>query len=202
MVATALKKELLTVEEYFEIEKDGDARHEFYHGEIFVMGNTTKNHNEIIDNIKTPLRKAFVPKGCKVYSESIRLQVAKGKFYTYPDIMLTCDKRDQEGNEYMVAYPVLIVEVLSKTTSGRDHDFKWKHYKKLPSLQYYMMVSQYSISVELFTRIEGKKFWHYQYFESMDDVIELKKLGFSIPVKSIYENIKILPENENGEIAG
>ncbi len=201
MVGTALEKKTLTAKEYFEMEKEADVRHEFYHGETFVMGNTTKNHNKIIDKIKDPLRQKFEPKGCDVYSESIRLEVRKGRYYTYPDIILTCDKRDQEGNDYMVAYPALLVEVLSKTTSGHDHDFKWKHYKKLPSLQYYMMVYQYSVSVELYTRIEGKPFWQYQDFESMDDIIELEKLDFPIPVKSIYENIKMEPETENGDIA-
>ncbi len=197
MGAIAEGRKKLTIEEYFELEKAGEVRHEFYKGEIYIMSNTTKNHNKIIDRVKDQLRKKFEPQECGVYSESIRLQVAKGKFYTYPDIILTCDKRDMEGNEYMVAHPSVIVEVLSKTTSDHDHGFKWKHYKRIPTLQYYMMVSQYETSVELYSRVEGKRFWYYQDFESMGDIIELDRLDFSISVKSIYENITIVAEPDD-----
>jgi Uma2 family endonuclease len=109
-------------------------------------------------------------------------------------VMLTCHSFDFK-QEYFVQYPSLIVEVLSKTTEMHDKTFKLHRYKKIPSLQYYLIVSQYSIEIELYSRIEESEIWTYQLFEMYDDVIHFPKLTFSMPVSSIYENITLqVPE--------
>ncbi|MBC8111665.1 MAG: Uma2 family endonuclease [Verrucomicrobia bacterium] len=186
------EKKYYSVEEYFELDNNSEIRYEFYDGEVFAMAGTTKNHNKIADKFKDVIKSHFRPQGCEVYNESVKLEAIKNFYYPYPDVMLTCDKRDA-AEEYIVAYPSLIAEVLSKTTEGYDRDFKLKRYKKIPSLQYYLLISQYEVSIEMYSRINESDIWTYQFFEEINETITLEKLDFSFPVSAIYENITFVP---------
>ena len=182
------EKKYYSVNEYFELENTSEIRHEYYNGEVFAMAGTTKNHNLITDNIQSFFKTIFRPKGCDVFSESVKLEAIKSTYYPYPDVMVTCDERDKE-DEYIVAYPLILVEVLSKSTAEYDKDFKLKKYKKIPSLHYYLIVSQYECSVELYSRTDNPDLWLYQTYEESEEIISFDKLHFTMPVYAIYEAV-------------
>ena len=117
--AEKVQKKYISVEEYFEMEKHSEVRHEYYDGEVFAMAGTSLNHNEIIQNIAGILRPIFRPKGCKVLLESVKLEAIKHFYYPYPDLMLTCDAEDMDA-EYIIKKPTLIIEVLSKSSVLND----------------------------------------------------------------------------------
>ena len=177
-----------SVTEYFELDNNSEIRYEFYDGGVFAMAGTTKRHNIIVDNVKDVLKHHFRPQGCGVFAESVKLEAIKKFYYPYPDVLLTCDPRDAQ-EEYIVAHPSLIVEVLSKSTADYDKDFKLKKYKSIPSLQYYLIVSQYGCSVEMYGRTDDDNIWTYQSFERMTDEIRLPRLDFAFPVADVYQNI-------------
>ena len=104
--------------EFLEFEKHSEIRYEFHNGEVFAMAGTTLIHNELVDNVKDLLKATFRPKGCKVYSESIKLQAIKDYYYPYPDVMLTCHELDKQ-ERYIIKNPMLIVEVLSMLLGSR-----------------------------------------------------------------------------------
>ena len=191
------QKTRYTVEEYFELDNNSEIRYEFYDGEVFAMAGTNKNHNRIVDNVKDVLKAYFRPKGCDVFAESVKLEAIKNRYYPYPDVLLTCDERDF-SDEYLVAHPSLIVEVLSPSTANYDRDFKLKKYQQIPSLQHYLLVSQYERSVEVYSRIGQSAVWTYQLFTDMTDQVRLESLDFTLPVASIYANIRLVPPIQDG----
>jgi len=184
-----------TVEEYLEIEEKSEIRHEYYDGEIFAMAGTTMNHNRIVGRIRGILDRFFVPKGCDVFAENIKLEAIKNFYYPYPDVIVTCAPEDINGT-YIVRQPSVLVEVLSKSSASYDRDFKLRNYKNIPSLQYYMLVSQYEYYVELYTRTDQKDIWTYQSFDSPDAVIHFDLLDFTMPLASVYENIVFVAEEQ------
>ncbi|MBB3836365.1 Uma2 family endonuclease [Runella defluvii] len=188
-MSAQLEKKHYTLEEYFELDNQSEVRYEFYEGEVFAMAGTSKNHNIITDNIQSALKRVFRPKGCDVFSESVKLEAIKNAYYPYPDVMVSCDERDKE-DEYVVAYPSVLVEVLSKSTAEYDKDFKLKKYKKIPSVQYYLIVSQYECSVELYSRTDNPELWLYQTYEKLTDTISFDRLGFTLAVSTIYESVR------------
>jgi Uma2 family endonuclease len=190
-----IEKKHYTVQEYFELDNSSEIRYEYYEGEVFAMAGTTKNHNLITDNIKDFFKGIFRPKGCDVFTESVKLEAIKYTYYPYPDIIVTCDDRDKE-NEYVVAHPLILVEVLSKSTADYDKGFKLRKYKKIPSLQYYLTVSQYECSVDVFSRSSVPEIWNYQNFEEMTDVIDFERLDFEMPVAAIYQSIRFVPTSD------
>nr|WP_295931225.1 Uma2 family endonuclease [uncultured Dyadobacter sp.] len=181
-----------TVEEYFEMEEKSEIRHEFYDGEVFAMAGTTLNHNDIVDNVRSAFKGFFRPKGCRIFSENVKVKVSD-IYYPYPDVVVTCSATDIAGT-YIIKHPSILVEVLSKTSATYDRGFKLRRYKSIASLQYYMLVSQNEFYVELYSRSEETDIWLYRTFENADDVIRLNAFNFEMTLRSIYENIEFLPE--------
>lgn len=192
-------KKYYTLEEYLAWEEHNEIRHEFYQGEVFAMAGTTIQHNLIVDNVKDKIKQNFQPKGCIVLTESVKLEVIKNVYYPYPDVMLTCHTLDKKS-DYIIKFPSLIVEVLSKSTSDYDRGFKWHQYKKMPSLQHYLLVSQYEMLVELYSRNDTSDIWTYQVFENQTDEIYFNHLDFKMPVQTIYQDIVFLSDEENKNI--
>lgn len=193
-----IKKNYISIEEYFRLEEQSEIRHEYFDGEVFAMAGTTLNHNEITQNIVLKLREKFRSKGCRVLSESVKLEAVKHFYYPYPDIMLTCDAEDIKA-DYLIKKPTLIVEVLSKSSLSHDRMFKWKRYKTIPSLKYYLIVSQYELFVELYTRIENSDAWIYESFEKETDTLLLKGLDFELSLAEIYAGIEMNEEDREKE---
>ncbi|MBC8110523.1 MAG: Uma2 family endonuclease [Verrucomicrobia bacterium] len=182
-------------EEFLEFEQHSEIRYEFYDGEVFAMAGTTIIHNLIVSNTSDIFKEHFRPRGCFILTESVKLEAIKNFYYPYPDVMLTCNENDKK-EPYIIKNPSIIIEVLSKSTEETDRKFKWQRYKRIPSLQHFILVSQYEILVEVFSRIENSETWLYQSFDELTQEIELRNMDFKIPVSRIYENIAFPPINE------
>ncbi len=182
--------------EFLEFEKHSEIRYEFFNGEVFAMAGTSITHNLLVDRIKDLIKARFSPQGCYTLTESVKLQAIKDYYYPYPDVMLTCHELDKQ-ERYIIKNPSLIVEVLSKSTADTDKTFKWQRYKKILSLQHYLLVSQYEVLVEVFSRTDHPETWLYQSFDQLADEIRLENIDFSLSVEAIYENIMLFPIDEN-----
>lgn len=184
--------------EYLKMEEQSEIRHEYYDGEIFAMAGTTMNHNDIVDNVRSQLKDFFKPKGCRVFAENVKVEVIKNFYYPYPDVIVTCAPEDIAGT-YIVKHPGILVEVLSKSTATYDRDFKLRRYKEIPSLNYYMLVSQYDCYIELYTRTDQEGVWIYQAFDNPESVISFDLMGFTMPVSKVYEGIVFVEEEGLGQ---
>ena len=88
----------------------------------------------------------------------------------------------------MVKKPIIIVEVASEDSWRTDTFTKRKEYTALSSLQYYVIVSQVEIYVELYSR-EGNN-WTFNHFELPNETIELLDFGLKLTLAEIYHRIK------------
>lgn len=189
----SVEKKRYTIEEYFALEETSEIRHEYFDGEIFAMAGTTLNHNRIAQNVGFSLRKSK-KSHCDIFIENVKLEAIKDFYYPYPDVMLTCNPFDlRQKNK--IAHPSLIVEVLSTSTEKYDKTVKLKKYKAIASVQYYMLVSQYEMSVELYSRVNDA-LWTYEEFTEPNAMINLEKLEIILSLSDIYENIVFEKEEE------
>lgn len=186
----------LTLEEYLRMEEKSDVRHEFYDGEVYAIAGGTLNHNLLIDSVKDILKAQLKGSGCRVLSENMKVDVGTGSHMPYPDVVLTCHPFDLRGNNLIIRQPRLIVEVLSKSTEKKDRGLKWHDYRKMPSLWYYMLVDQYTTTVELFSRIEETPEWINTLYENPGDVIVLPRINGTLTVGAIYDGIELVPEDD------
>ena len=183
-----------TFAQYMQMEETSTERHDFYYGEVFAMAGARVPHHQICQNINASLLQAFKPKGCFVSLEGVRLELVSENFYVYPDVFLTCDDKDKKNDLYK-KHPSIIFEVLPEFTMAYDAQVKLTYHKKIESLNYYVLVSQEEIKVQVYSRIDNSQIWQYQTYEIMEEIIDFDRLGFALPVETIYDGIGFDEEN-------
>lgn len=185
----AMKQTLLTSEEYLKISASAEERYEFESGELVAMWRSSGVHSELVINAASEVKRTVKGRGCKVYAESVSLSVSENTYYL-PDVMLTCDERDH-ADRNMKRYPGLVIEVLSPESVKRDRDKKFLAYLKIPSLQYYLLIAQDQIRIEVFSNTPGQTGWVFHVYESLEDVIPLDQLNIELSVKAVYDDVEL-----------
>jgi Uma2 family endonuclease len=176
----------LEPEDYLEAEQDSPTKHEYRQGYAYAMAGASNTHVLITINLATLLRGHIRGSGCRVYASDTKVHLESVNVYYYPDIVVSCDPRDRSFSNFL-RYPSLIVEVLSSTTEAFDRGDKFADYRKLESLQEYVLVSQSLMRVECFRRnADGQ--WVLYAFEAQDPV-HLASLDFSCLVAAVYEDV-------------
>ena len=175
-----------TVAEYMALEKRSDVRHEFFEGEVFAMAGASIRHNLMVLNCAVALRNGLRGKSCRVFFESVQLAVEQGRYYNYPDVAVTCEPADLLA-ERTIESPVLLIEVLSKSTANRDRSWKFNQYKQLASLRHYLLVSQTTCLVEWYRREESGS-WSFTPLTLFTDELFIPELGMPLRLQDVYED--------------
>lgn len=177
--------------EYLIFEEKSKIRHEFMDGEIYSMAGATRKHNLANTNISTELNLQLRETDCEVYANDFRVRIRAGH-HVYPDVAVACGNIEVQDSETTLINPVVIFEVLSKSTEKRDRGDKAEDYYRLSSLQDYVLVSQYRVRVEHFSRQKNNE-WVFKFYEDLNDVVELKSINCRVPLKYIYLKLKLSP---------
>jgi Uma2 family endonuclease len=147
------QKIVFSYAEYLERERANERKHEFLAGEIFAMAGGTPEHARLAANVTAALVAQLRRRPCAVFSSDLRVRVLATGLATYPDVSVVCGKieRDSEDEDAAVN-PVLLVEVLSDSTEAYYRGEKFAHYRRIPSLKEYVLVSQHRPCIEVFRR--------------------------------------------------
>ncbi|MBO1067005.1 MULTISPECIES: Uma2 family endonuclease [Nostocales] len=178
-----------TPEEYLELEEKSEFKNEYIDGEIIPMTGGTTNHNEISGNFYLHFKLKMRNQNYKIYMGDVKLWLERYQIYTYPDIMVIQGEPIYQGTgTTQVTNPLMIVEVLSKSTINYDKTDKFRFYRSLPELKEYIMINQYECFIEQFAKnAEGQ--WVLTEYESVNDILSLKSIDFQIPFNDIYEGV-------------
>jgi len=175
--------ELLDAEAYLALEERSPVRHELFEGVPYAMAGASLAHNRIVGNLYALLRPSALAKGCRIYTETVKLRVSARTFY-YPDLMVVC--QGVPPHTHYEEAPCLVVEVLSPATEGVDRREKLWRYLSLPSLEGYLLVSARERRVELY-RKEGDIL--HQVAEEGE--VPLPCLEGSLPVAEVYAGVEL-----------
>lgn len=183
-------KNRFSVEEYLEKEQLNDYRSEFYFGEIFAMTGTSDTHNLIVGNTRMAVQNQLRGKGCRVFAENVKLELLRNEYFIYPDLMVTCDQLDEQSS-YIKRFPELLAEVLSPATESNDRGKKLRYALNLPSLKYFLLISQDEPLVEVYQRSGVSAL--YTAYNLLESEIPLPDMGISLKMTDIYEEITFPP---------
>ncbi len=184
-MAVPQEKLFISVGDYLEGEKVAKVRHEYVDGQVFAMAGESKRHNKIAGRIFRKLGEHLEDSNCDVYFESIKVSASSFKFY-YPDVVVVC--RDNSEDEYVLTNPRLIVEILSPSTERTDRAEKLLAYKKIESLEEYVIVAQDRVFVQVHRRQDADN-WTAENFLELSDEITLTSVNCLLKVADIYQNI-------------
>ncbi|MBE9230377.1 Uma2 family endonuclease [Cuspidothrix issatschenkoi LEGE 03284] len=176
-------------EEYLEFEVNSELRHEYIDGLIIPMTGGTPNHNKIAGNLYVAIHFALKRQPYEVYYTDQRLWIPKRRIHTYPDVMVVQTPLVfAEGRNDTITNPVMIAEVLSKSTKGYDRDEKFAAYRTIASFQEYILIDQYTIHVEQYVKTDHRK-WMFLDYEDINDTLNLTSIPGQISLADIYEKI-------------
>jgi Uma2 family endonuclease len=184
------EKKHYTPEEYLEHEEASEYKSEYYQGETFAMAGTTINHNLILGNLLTELNKDRNRHKCLSFTNDIKLWIEEKQLFTYPDLMIVCDKLEYYPNRKdTLANPKIIIEVLSDSTENYDRGKKFLFYRSIPSFKEYILIDQNDTHIEQFY-IGNDGNWILKEFNSHQDVLKFTKIDFAISLKEIYNLVE------------
>ncbi|MCY7384233.1 MAG: Uma2 family endonuclease [Microcoleus sp. CAN_BIN18] len=179
-----------TAEEYLELEINSEERHEFINGEIILMAGGTPNHSEITSILNSVLRVSLKGKPYSIFASDQRLLVPQFNKYTYPDVMVVARPIElQSGRTDTITNPVLIAEVLSKSTKAYDRDEKFAAYRSIPTFQEYLLIDQYRLQVQQYSKTDANK-WIFSEYSCAGDRVSLTSIPVEFSVADLYENIE------------
>ena len=181
----ALAQPKISLEDYLAWEEAQPERNEFYRGEVFAMAGARRVHGRVVSNLARRVAEALDGTPCQVFQEGMKLQIADDTVL-YPDLFVTCDKADL-ATEHIFRAPTLVVEVLSPSTQGYDRSHKFALYRRIPSLQEYVLVDPDTRRVEAFSRnSEGQ--WVLNDM-SEADTLHAASLGIAVPMAEVFAGL-------------
>ena len=186
---TAVPKEKITIEAYFELDKNAEGRFEFHNGYVVEMSGVSIEHGDIEANLMTILKNKVGLRDCKINPANIRIKVPKLPTYRYADLSGLCGKRivEQVAGLDVLVNPSLIIEILSTSTASYDRGEKFTEYKSIESFKEYLLVEQDKKFVTLFTKYNEKFWFQSEYFDG--ESFKLESLEIELSVDEIYQGI-------------
>ncbi len=196
-MSAVLTQTRYTAEEYLTLERSSPIKSEFHDGQIYAMTGASRKHNLITVNIAGELRDQLKKRPCEAYGSNMRVKAAESRSYHYPDIVVVCGTPQfEDAHVDTLLNPTLLIEVLSPSTEAYDRGGKFAHYRKIPTLREYLLVSQDQPSVERYVR-QGDV-WILSEAVGLDAVMPLDSIDCVLSLSEVYD--KVLDDWEAGMV--
>src|SRR2546426_5806690 len=200
-MATNPEQQRMLFEQYLLLVSHSDRRYEYYDGEVRLMAGGSSNHATLALNFGAALDQALDDDApCRPYVTDKLVRVTPTKTLI-PDVVVSCDSADH-GESQIIDSPVLVVEVLSRSTEMTDRFVKLVLYQAKESIQEIVFISQVIQRVEVFSRSATDWLYH-QYgagqsfhLRSLDIEIEVRQLYRRLFIPAVVEQVE--EEGEDG----
>jgi len=180
-------RQRMSLEQYLLLVTNSDRHYEYYDGEVRLMAGGSSNHAAIALNFGVALDQALGEDAvCRPYVTDKLVRVAPTRI-VIPDVVVSCDMADH-GEAQIIDSPVLVVEVLSRSTEMTDRFVKLALYQAKESIQEIVFISQVIQRVEIFSR--SATGWLYKQYGAGQS-FSLASLDIEIEVRQLYRRLAI-----------
>jgi Uma2 family endonuclease len=187
-----------TPEEYLALERHAEFRSEYIDGRIIAMSGASPEHADVVLNLGSELRGRLRSRGCRVFVNDIRVKVAHGAGYLYPDVVAVCGQAAFLNTKpRTLLNPNLVIEVLSDTTEVFDREEMFKVYRTVESLSEYVLIDSRRVSVERYVRVGD--IWTFTSVVDPEAALELSSVGCALTLREIYADVEF-PDPEEEEV--
>ena len=191
-----------TVQEYLDLERAAQGRHQFLDGDILAMAGESGNHADISMNLAGLLHSQLKGKPCRARTKDTKVRSGPDRphgsntkgLFSYPDLVVICGEPVYHDEHHdVVLNPTAIIEVLSPSTEAFDRGAKFirlRHWN--PSLENYVLVSQEEAFVEVYQRTDETT-WTMKQSAGMSDSASLAAIECVLPLAEVYERVEFSP---------
>ena len=201
---SALEDRYYTLQEYLVLEEQSEYRNEYINGRIIPLGSgdlpfiemagATPVHNLIKENLSISIGSHLKKtKTCRSYSSDQRVRGfdEENSGETYPDLLVVCGKTQyDETDKNAIVNPILLIEVLSKSTRNYDRGDKFTLYRTIPSFKEYILVDSTRILIEVWRKSDAGIWSLMQEVKNFDPIIEFKSINLSLTMQEIYDQVE------------
>ncbi|WP_009543207.1 Uma2 family endonuclease [Crocosphaera subtropica] len=177
----------ISPETYSEGERVSPIKHEYRKGQVYAMVGAKKSHIVLGANLTTLLNIHLADSPCLVLNSDIKVRLEEANCYYYPDIAVVCDEREINNTDDFILYPVLLIEVLSKSTEAFDRGQKFSDYQTCPTLKEYVLIHQNEMKIECYYHNESGN-WTEKIYQVGDEV-EFFSINYRGSIEAIYRKV-------------
>ena len=182
----------ISVEEYLAGELLTPIKHEYVAGRVYALAGARNVHAKLVYAWMLALGKRLEGKPCQPYPSDTKVRIREGShtsFY-YPDGMVVCEPNAQE--ETFQDRPVILAEVLSKSTRRVDELEKRDAYLTIPTLAVYMLIETDRPEVTLYRR--SSQGFIVETHTGPAATISLPEIKAELPLAELYARVEFQPE--------
>jgi Uma2 family endonuclease len=175
----------LTYEQYLALSASADGLLEYHDGLVVARVAPSPEHARLIARlvrllelpVSSARRCAALPAGLKVRIEATNRTLI-------PDVTVVCGALERSSvDAQAITNPVAVFEVLSPTTESYDLGAKFHQYRRLPSLQEYVVVAQDRRFVSISRR--AGDLWSFEDLGA-GAVVRLQSLELELSIDALY----------------
>ena len=179
----------ISPEDSLNYENISQIKPEYSQGEVDFLEDKSEAHDTIVVNAIALLKPHIRSIGYRIHTGSIRVNIdTQSNIFYCPDLMVSIPMQN-ENYYYFKRQPHLIVEVTSAETAVFDRGEKFAEYRKLETLQEYVLISENRVNVECF-RKNGEGEWLYYSYRQGEEIY-LASIDFRTPISALYEDVTI-----------
>ncbi len=169
------------------VQRQEGGRYEFKDGRVVMHPGSSKRHGQIIGDFVRSFGNRLGPPNWRVIPTEVAVEI--GDDIRYPDVLV--ERMVDDGHQVSTASPVVLVEVLSPSSLGRDLNVKLAEYTSLASLEAYIVASQDEPIVWGWQRDAQSRAFPAKPTEisSRDGTIEISALELSLPLAELFRAI-------------
>ena len=175
----------LTLDQFLAWEDRQDLRHEFDGNRIIAMTGGTGAHSAIQAGLLGALTVHLRGKPRRPHGGELKIKMAAS--VRYADAFVICTPVAPTAT--FVTDPVVIFEILSKSTGNDDLGAKRAEYEATPSVQRYVVLQQYHRAAQVFYR-NGDR-WEVEFHLGDTATLDMPEIGIAVPLAEIYEGITL-----------
>ncbi len=192
-MAGALKiPPVMTVPEFLAWDAPPGARWQLVEGEPTAMAPASRTHGTMQSELGRLIGNHLAERNspCQVISAPGMVpRLRSHNNFRIPDLAVTC--RQYREEEYDVADPVLVIEILSPSNRTETWLNVWA-YASMPSVREILVVDSTSIAAEVLRR-DAEGSWPPKADRVTEGDVTLASIGFTTPIEAIYRGIRLLP---------
>ncbi len=182
----------MTLDEFLVWSDGTETRYELIDGVPVAMAPSYGAHQIIASNLGRHIGNALDRRPpCHVRSEAGILKPNSFRSCFQADLAVTCTPH-QHG-QYATPDPVVIVEVLSRSTEEHDRKVKLPVYRAIPSVQEIVLIDSDFLFVEVHRRLDATR-WQSDLLVTAEDRLRLDSIAVEVPVSALYANVDLGPE--------
>ena len=179
----------VTPEEYLAAERLSETRSEYLDGGVYPMPGGSLNHNQVTINLAFELRVQLRTRPCRVLGMDLKVRMPDSRKFFYPDLVVVCgEPQFHDDRKDILLNPIIVIEVLSKSTEAFDRGAKFQAYRTVASLREYLLVEQDRPLVEQYVKQEDGK-WALSTAEGLDTSLTLPSIECTLNLGAVYDKV-------------